>query len=129
MRGQAAIASLYDMLFRSVFRRSRVESELSGSRRLCEDAVLMHMRVEVHVPLGPMAGDHDCICSIVLQRRGEQWRIASLHNTLVSDGAVGVGSSPSSPLPLRPNLRRGSAPQSFISCISLVISPPQRLSG
>jgi uncharacterized protein (TIGR02246 family) len=87
LRGQAAIASLYDMLFRSVFRRSRVESELSGSRRLCDDAVLMHMRVEVHIPLGPMAGDHDCICSIVLQRRDEQWRVASLHNTLVSDGA------------------------------------------
>jgi uncharacterized protein (TIGR02246 family) len=87
MRGRAAIAGLYDMLFRGVFRRSRVQSKLSESRRLCDDAVLMHMRVEVHIPLGPMAGDHDCMCSAVLQRRGEQWRVASLHNTLVSDGA------------------------------------------
>lgn len=88
MRGQASIASLYDMLFRSVFRRSRVECELSGSRRLCDDAVLMHMRVAVHIPLGPMVGNHACICSLVVQRREEQWRVASLHNTLVSDGAV-----------------------------------------
>jgi uncharacterized protein (TIGR02246 family) len=86
--GRAAIASIYDLLFRSVFRRSRVESELSGSRKLCDDAILVHMRVEVHIPLGPMAGIHDCVCSAVLQRTGDQWRVASLHNTLVSDGVA-----------------------------------------
>jgi uncharacterized protein (TIGR02246 family) len=84
--GRASIASLYDMLFRSVFRSSRVESELSGTRKLCDDAILMHMRVEVHIPVGPMAGIHDCVCSAVFQRTGDQWQVASLHNTLVSDG-------------------------------------------
>ena len=86
IRGRAAIAGLYDMLFRSVFYRSRVAPEFSGARRLCEDAMLVHMRVGLHVPFGSMAGDHDCVCSVVLERHGSQWRVASLHNTLVSDG-------------------------------------------
>jgi uncharacterized protein (TIGR02246 family) len=88
MTGRTAIAGLYDMLFRSVFRRSRMRSELSGSRKLCDDAVLMHMRVEVHIPIGPMAGIHDCVCSAVLQRTGDQWQVASLHNTLVGQASA-----------------------------------------
>ena len=87
MRGQASIAGVYDMLFRSVFRRSRLEPVIHGSRRLCENAVLVHAQVGVHVPLGSMAGDHAAVCSMVLQRSGEQWLVASLHNTLISDGA------------------------------------------
>ena len=87
MRGPSSIAGVYDMLFRSVFRRSRLEPVIQGSRRLCDDAVVVHALVGVHVPLGSMAGDHAAVCSMVLQRLGETWRVASLQNTLVSDGA------------------------------------------
>ena len=86
MRGQASIAGVYDMLFRSVFRKSRLEPVVQGSRRICDDAMVVHLRVGFHCPLGAMAGDHNAVCSMVVQRHGEQWRVASLHNTLVSNG-------------------------------------------
>ena len=87
MRGKASIAGVYDMLFRSVYLKSRLEPVVQGSRRICNDAMVVHLRVGVHVPLGSMAGDHNAICSMVVQRQGAAWRVASLHNTLVSDGA------------------------------------------
>ncbi len=85
--GRRAIAGLYDMLFRSVFRRSRIEPEISGARELCDGIVMVQARVALEVPLGAMAGDHEAVCSVLVQRRGEEWRVTSLHNTLVSDGA------------------------------------------
>ena len=86
LTGKASIAGVYDMLFRGVFRRSRLSPEISTTRRLCENTILAQLRVGVQIPLGAMAGDHDCICSVVLQRDAKQWRVSSLHNTLVSDG-------------------------------------------
>jgi uncharacterized protein (TIGR02246 family) len=87
LRGRSAIAALYEMLFRSVFRRSRLDCAISGMRRLCDGVALAHVRMTAHIPLGAMAGDHESMCSIVLQRSGTRWQIAALHNTLVSEGA------------------------------------------
>ena len=87
MHGKASIAGIYDMLFRSVFNKSRLEPVIQGSRRLCSDSMLVHLQVGVHIPLGSMAGDHAAVCSMVVQRRGDVLRVASLHNTMISDGA------------------------------------------
>jgi len=86
LNGKASIAGVYDMLFRGVFRRSHLSPEICTARRLCENTMLVQLRVGVQIPLGAMAGEHDCICSVVLQRQAKQWRVSSLHNTLVSDG-------------------------------------------
>ncbi|MBS1859759.1 MAG: SgcJ/EcaC family oxidoreductase [Acidobacteria bacterium] len=87
LRGRQAIAGLYEMLFRSVFRSSRLECAVAGVRRLCDSVAVAHVRMTAHIPLGAMAGDHESMCSIVVQRRGTRWWIVALHNTLVSDGA------------------------------------------
>jgi len=86
LRGRAAIAGIYDMLFRSVFRRSRIEAEVHSSRTLCTNAFMIQLRIAVHVPAGNMMGDHDAVCSMVLESDGRQWRVGSLHNTLVNEG-------------------------------------------
>ena len=86
LRGRAAIAGLYDLLFRSVFLRSTIEGVVHASRTLCPDAVLLHMRVAVYVPGGTMAGDYDTVSSLVVKRVGTAWMVASLHNTLVGEG-------------------------------------------
>ena len=87
LHGRASIAGVYDMLFRSVFRRSRIDAEIHGSRNLCSDALILQLRVAVHIPRGAMQGDHDAICSVILERGGPSWQIRSLHNTLVNEGA------------------------------------------
>ena len=84
VRGRQAIAGLYQMLFRSVFADTCVEYEVSGSRKLCANSTLMHVRVELSVPRGQMVGDHHTQTSIVLQQIGDGWAIASLQNTMVS---------------------------------------------
>jgi uncharacterized protein (TIGR02246 family) len=86
LRGRATIAGVYDMLFRSVFKRSRIAAEVNSSRNLCNEAFMLQLRIAVHVPSGNMAGDHDAVCSMVLQREGRSWRVGSLHNTLVNEG-------------------------------------------
>jgi len=86
LHGRAAIAGLYDMLFRSVFRGSRLETELSGSRRLADDAVLLHVRVRIEIPAGAMPGVHSAVASGVLKREDARWCVASLHITLVTEG-------------------------------------------
>jgi uncharacterized protein (TIGR02246 family) len=94
LRGRGAIAGVYDLLFRSVFLRSRIRPEVSGSRVLCPDAVLLHLRVDMFVPGGKMAGVHDAVSSLVMKRVGRSWLVASLHNTLVTDGVARRGMVP-----------------------------------
>src|SRR5262249_7892022 len=86
LRGRAAIAGLYDLLFRSVFRLSRLKTEVSDWRALGGDAAMVHVRVYLEVPSGAMPGDHRAVSSLLVQREGAMWSIASLHNTLVMDG-------------------------------------------
>ena len=87
LHGRAAIAGLYDMLFRGVFRRSRIAPEISRSRLLRDGIVMLQAKVALEAPLGSMAGGHEVVCSALLEQREGQWRVTSLHNTLVSDGA------------------------------------------
>lgn len=87
LHGRASIAGVYDMLFRSVFRRSRIDAEICMSRALCSQALAVQVRVALHVPGGSLQGDHDAVCSLILQRHESGWLVGSLHNTLVSEGA------------------------------------------
>ncbi|MDE3167835.1 MAG: SgcJ/EcaC family oxidoreductase [Acidobacteriota bacterium] len=87
LRGRKAIAALYDMLFRSVFQRSRLECTVAGTRQLCDTVVLLHVRMVADTPLGALAGEHESMASVLLQRQENCWRIVALHNTLVSEGA------------------------------------------
>ena len=84
VRGRQAIAGLYEMLFRSVFADASLEFEVSGRRELCANSTLLHVRVEVSVPFGHMAGEHQAQTCMVLQQKGDVWAIASLQNTLLS---------------------------------------------
>jgi uncharacterized protein (TIGR02246 family) len=87
LQGRANIAGLYDLLFRSAFRQSKLRCEFSGSRALCEDAMLVYVRGALHVPIGSVAGEHELISSLVLKRQEGKWWLASLHNSLIANGA------------------------------------------
>jgi len=88
VRGRQAIAGLYEMLFRSVFADTSVDYEVSGRRQLCDKSTLMHVRVELSVPRGQMAGEHRAQSSLVMQQKGDGWAITSLQNTLVTGMGV-----------------------------------------
>ena len=84
LRGRQAIAGLYEILFRSVFLDASVECEVHGRRQLCPGSAMLHVRVDLNVPYGQMAGEHRSESTVVLQQQGDGWAIASLHNTLVN---------------------------------------------
>jgi uncharacterized protein (TIGR02246 family) len=88
VRGRQAIAGLYQMLFRSVLAGTTVEYEVCGRRELCATSTLLHVRVELSVPHGRMAGDHHAQTSLLLQQTGGGWAIASLQNTMVNGTSV-----------------------------------------
>jgi uncharacterized protein (TIGR02246 family) len=84
VRGRQAIAGLYDMLFRSVFADCSLSCTGSTRRQLRDDLVLVHLRADLNVRHGHLAGQHLALSSAVLAQEGEGWAIASLHNTLVT---------------------------------------------
>jgi uncharacterized protein (TIGR02246 family) len=84
VRGRQAIAGLYGVLFRSVFMDSRMACVVNARRDLCDGSAMLHVRSDVNVPYGSMAGEHRAQSTIVLKQQGNGWAIASLHNTLVA---------------------------------------------
>jgi uncharacterized protein (TIGR02246 family) len=85
LKGRQAIAGLYEMLFRSVFAQSSVDSSAASRTRLRADVELIHIRVKFQVAHGHMAGDRNAVVSLVMTHQGKRWMVASMHNTLVSD--------------------------------------------
>jgi len=84
IHGRQAIAGLYEMLFRSVFAGSRVVCSIKKHRLLRPQVGLVQIKVAVEIPAGKMAGTHEVVTSAVVTREHSNWRVASLHNTLVT---------------------------------------------
>jgi uncharacterized protein (TIGR02246 family) len=88
LRGRGSIAGLYSLLFRGVFADSRVNCNVSRSRSLCEGAALLQLKIEIRVRAGQLAGDHEAMSSVVLQRENAEWQVTSLQNTLIGPAAL-----------------------------------------
>ena len=83
-QGRATIAASHQHIFETVYKDSVVSYVPFQTRMLRDDVALVHMRAHLSVPEGPMAGEHDALPSIVVTREPDGWKIASLHNTFVS---------------------------------------------
>jgi uncharacterized protein (TIGR02246 family) len=83
-RGQEAIAAGHQAIFDSIYQGSSIAYELIQARELSEDVILAHSTGVLRVPSGPLAGEHNAVQSLVLVRRGDGWKIAGFHNTLVA---------------------------------------------
>jgi len=84
LRGRQAIAGIYEMLFRSVFSGSSVTGGISSSRLLRNHVAVVHLKATVTMQAAPMTGSHNVVTSVVMVHDAAHWRVASLHNTLVS---------------------------------------------
>jgi uncharacterized protein (TIGR02246 family) len=83
-RGRQAIAEGHDHIFRTVYAGSTGHYSVTQIRFLSDDIALVHLRARLLIPQGPMAGEKNAVPSMVMRRTGEDWRIASFHNTLIS---------------------------------------------
>jgi uncharacterized protein (TIGR02246 family) len=84
LRGRQAVAWIYQMLLRSVFAASRATVSISSLRVLRKNVVLVHTKVAMKIPGGPMAGSHNVLASMVMLRDSGEWCVVSMHNTLVT---------------------------------------------
>ena len=84
-RGRQAIAEGHDHIFRTVYANSKLSYSVFQVRLLSDDIALVHLRAHLEIPRGPMAGEKNSVPSLVLRRNAGEWRVASFHNTLLTD--------------------------------------------
>ena len=84
IHGRQAIAGVYDMLFRSVFASSSATAKISAVRCPANKIALVHLKVVVRAQAAPLKGTHDVLTSLVMVHDASGWKVAALHNTLVT---------------------------------------------
>jgi uncharacterized protein (TIGR02246 family) len=84
LRSRQAIAWIYQMLLRSVFAASSANYTISSVRMLRKNVALVHAKVAMKIPAGPMAGGNSALTSIVMICDSGEWTVTSLHTTLVT---------------------------------------------
>jgi uncharacterized protein (TIGR02246 family) len=84
-RGRVGIAAGHDHIFSGVYAGSRVQYRVESARLLTPLVALVHLHARLGVPQGPMAGEHEARPSLVLTRSGDEWEIASFHNTFIRE--------------------------------------------
>jgi uncharacterized protein (TIGR02246 family) len=83
-RTREAIAQGHQAIFNTVYKGSVVRLQLDGLRALAPGILLAHVKSTLKAPMGPLAGEHRALFSLVLVRDQDRWRIAAFHNTLVT---------------------------------------------
>jgi uncharacterized protein (TIGR02246 family) len=81
--GRDTIAGGHDAIFRTIYAGSKNRYAVESVRLLRPDVALVHVRAEMMVPAGALAGTHHARFSAVLTREAGGWQIASFHNTLM----------------------------------------------
>ncbi len=82
LRGRDAIVASHRHIFSTIYAGSRNHISLEAARFLGEDMALVHARSVLDAPMGPLAGRHAAMFSVVLLRTTGTWQITSFHITL-----------------------------------------------
>jgi uncharacterized protein (TIGR02246 family) len=81
--GADNIGAGHQGIFNSIYKGSSVDYTVVKARELRDGEILAHVSGKLHVPEGPLAGDHEAIGTVVLVPDNGEHRIAAYHNTLV----------------------------------------------
>jgi uncharacterized protein (TIGR02246 family) len=81
-----AIAAGQQRIFDTIYAGSTVRYTVLRAREVADGVARAHVRANLSVPAGPLAGEAEALLSIVIVGDGEEHRIAAFHNTLVAAG-------------------------------------------
>jgi uncharacterized protein (TIGR02246 family) len=81
-KGRDAIAAGHHTIFRTIYAGSKLQCTIETARLIHSDIALAHVHAVMEAPQGPLAGRNLARFSVVLTRKGDDWEIASFHNTL-----------------------------------------------
>ncbi|MBS1494715.1 MAG: SgcJ/EcaC family oxidoreductase [Bacteroidetes bacterium] len=77
------VAEGHDAIFSSFYKDSKIIYEVSDAEFLNEQTILAHIKAELSVPQGPLAGTHNSVITAILIPENGEWKIRAFHNTLV----------------------------------------------
>jgi uncharacterized protein (TIGR02246 family) len=81
--GRQQIANIHQTIFDAIYKGSRNAFTVEQVRALGDQVAVAHVRANLHVPAGPMAGEVITLATAVLVRDGEGWQIDAFQNTRV----------------------------------------------
>lgn len=83
-RSKAEIAQGHQAIFDSIYAGSTVRFRLNVARPVA-GGILAVATSTLDAPGGPLKGIHDARFTMVIAEQGDDWRVASFHNTLVAE--------------------------------------------
>ena len=84
-RGADNIAHGHQAIFDSIYAGSTVRFRLDMARPVA-GTILAVATSTLDAPSGPLQGIHNARFTMVIAEQGDDWRVASFHNTLVAEG-------------------------------------------
>ena len=79
-----AIAVGHQQIFDTIYAGSTVRYSVIRVREIEGGAILAHVRGELDVPGGPLAGKQKALASVLIVGRGDERGIGAFHNTLIA---------------------------------------------
>ena len=83
-RGKAEIAHGHQAIFDSIYAGSTVRFRLDVARPVA-GGILAVATSTLDAPSGPLQGINNARFTMVIAEQGDDWRVASFHNTLVAE--------------------------------------------
>ena len=84
LRTREVIAKGHQAIFDTIYAGSVVGYQVTGVRAIAPAVLLAHVKGTLKAPTGPLAGEHSSLFTVVLVQDQSDWRIAAIHNTLVT---------------------------------------------
>ena len=79
--GRDEIEKLHQQIFDTIYLGSHNEFTVDEVRALCDHTAVAHVRANLEVPSGPLAGKVVTLATAVITRQGHTWQIAAFQNT------------------------------------------------
>ncbi len=79
--GRDEIEKLHQRIFDTIYVGSHAEFTAEEVRALCDHAAVAHIRANLDVPSGPLAGKVVTLATVVMTRQGHTWQISAFQNT------------------------------------------------
>lgn len=92
IKGREAIARIHERNFATIHVGSKVRYEVLSIQKLSEGVALAHVKGQVNVPAGPLAGVNVATQTWVLVDTNGKLQIRALHNTFIREmpGVPGI---------------------------------------
>jgi uncharacterized protein (TIGR02246 family) len=83
-RSRDVIAKGHQAIFDTIYKGSAIRCQVTDLRTIAPDVLVAHVTSVLDAPVGPLAGQHRALFTMVLVPHDGDWQIAVFHNTLVA---------------------------------------------